>query len=521
MLHAVAHHLPPTARLNLACANKALFQAVWGNHAAPDIVRRFPIERRTTFNLTVYLDDAMSPTSDPSALRTVPARSRQQHLNVAVNPTGTLVAVLPYDNILRLVCPRRCAIVAQTDIPVFSNDVWDVHRGLRRPQPRPACVVYADDAGLDIETCLDFSPDGRSLVIASRDAVRFYHLRDAPHTPPQLVPDAQIHLADALTHIAADACGTGGAANVSPDGLRLAWVVFEGKPATVHVTLWRRATRDAEWRHDDAIAVDRVWTRRWAALAWARPVFTPNSRYLVLVVNCAHKETRVVNVNGEFQRTKLCRFELMRVDFAHNSAVVRRTEWLDLAPDVYPKLLAEAVSRLLDSCVVHDAGTAFAERIPLDKRPDRVTAKQLMRMPGLAFNSVHSCPAEATYKGLSFGKARHPWFVSKQPMFSFHFSPSGSRVVLATSPHCNVVRTLVTTRRGGDSNEQLALTDEEISGRRRMVFKMMPWRAAFAAITAFSTSGQWLVGAALLDDDRCCVCVRNVTLREYFGEQCS
>lgn len=364
------------------------------------------------------------------------------------------------------------------------------------------------------------------------------------------------------------------------------------------MTLWKKCTATQEWLPDFSVEADRVWTRRWAALAWARPVFTPNSKYLLLVVNCAHKVTRVVNVDGEFHRTKLCRFALLRMDLEKglDVEVERRTEWLDLAPDIYPRLLAEAFERSLQGCIVHDVGTPFAvpssttaymsggsgerhreehleeenyrrgeneededeedehedgeRRMTKERRngeEEKVVLEnvtKLMRMPGLAFNSVHSCPAEATYKALSFGEASHPWFVSKQPMFSFHFSPSGRRVVLAPSPHSNVVRTLVLDRGQPSSaavsapssvnHSPLAATasqppsyssvsvmDEKSGGggrKRRTVFKCMPWREAFATVTAFSSSGQWLAGASLLEDDGCCVCVRNVTVNEYFGE---
>lgn len=506
MLGAIAYHLQPKDRLSLATTNKTIYASVWGPAATPDIIRRFPLERRTDFKLTIHLDAALKSTRQQTTFRTVPARSRQQHVNVAINPTGSLAAILPYDNILRLICPRRCQIVSETPLPVFSNDVWDIARGQRSPQTRPAAIVYADDAGLDIETSLDFSPDGHCLMIASRQAVQLFTVA-YPTQGHILTPSTRLPLSAALRALALTDEGTGGAAALSADGLRLAWVVFEGVPATVYVTVWKRASKTADWAHEHTFNVDRVWTRRWTALAWARPLFTPNCQHLVLIVNCAHKETRVVNTQGEFRRTKLCRFELMRVDLQNAGRIVRRTEWLDLAPEVYPRLLADALVRVLHDVPVHACGGRFGSG-----DATLVPAREIMRLPGLAFNSVHSCPAEATYKGLSFGQARHPWFVSKQPMFSFHFAPDGSRVVLATSPHCNVVRTLA----GGDGHP--FAEEEVLSERRKTVFKMMPWRAAFAAITAFSTSGQWLVGAALLDDDCCCVCVRNVTLREYFGE---
>lgn len=581
-LNAIAHYLPPSSRLRFAQTCRRVHSAVWGAHAHDDLIRRYPLERRVFFTLNINLTTPTSTTDNSSSsippnsnLRTVPARSRQQHINVAVHPKGSLVAVLPYDNVLRLICPRSATVVSSTPLDaVFANDVWDVSHGLRRPSPRPDAVVYADDAGLDVETCLDFSADGSTLLVSCRQFVQLFNVTlsksaTSPSLQPTLVPTKRFSLESALTRITnppADASpirGSGGAAALSPDGHYLAWILFVGTPAVVHLCLYHRDNiRSDDWQHVRTEPVHEVWTRRWTALAWARPFFTPNSEYLVLVVNSAHKVTRVVNTDGHFRRTKLCRFELftqsLRSDERHSS-----THWLDLAPDVYPRALARAVIDALSGHVVHDVGVPFAsfqrsdscsslededsfDALGIDTAPSAqdetdeldyagASYKAILRMPGLAFNSVHSCPAEATYKALSFGKARHPWFVSKQPMFSFHFDPAGRRVMLATSPHSNQVRSLSVEprddeRESGETarNENnlenqyessVYLADRSLpKGVRPHVFKSMPWRTAFAAVTAFSTSGQWLAGAALLDNDRCCVCVRNVTLREYFGE---
>lgn len=688
LLNVIATHLPPSSRLSLGTTNKRLYAAVWGAHAERDIICNYPLERFLSIPLVVDLPGIK--------LRTVPSRSRQQHVALAAHPTGRYVAVLPYDNILRLLCPRAAQAVLQVHIHnFFANDTWDVAKGMRKPQQRQQQIVYADDSGLDVENGLDFSADGHTLVVTNRLCVRFYTLSEIEdsdidtdtdtetetdsdgmvdrvngrkqkkkNVAPHLSMSHVIHLADALhfihnyTHnsattrasaqpspppyavhvpslqhhfhqhapspplVAASVASpsppltsfrrksTGGAAQLSADGRTLAWVIFLGTPAVVHLTVWQR-DEERTWTPTLCLEADRVWTRRWNALAWARPVFSPNGRFLLLVVNCAHKITRVINVAGQFHRKKLCRFAFIRVELATRD-ILRRTEWLDLAPDVYPKLLAEAIERSFAGCIVHDQGAAFAslpdgtdaelgvggvgggggreveegdeidglEDVEVDEedvenfmmppalnnnnnnnnngngnnnvvnasvangREDDATmsnVSKVMKTPGFALNSVHSCPAEATYKALSFGEAAHPWFVSKQPMFSFHFSPSGRRIVLAPSPHANTMRTMIVAR---DTAGDVALTDERTAAaavatvthsssssscsssssssatpaRRRKVFRHLPWRESFATVTAFSASGQWLVGASLLPDDTCSVSIRNITKKEYFGD---
>lgn len=515
LLNDIAYHLPPRHRLNLACTNRHLFNTVWGRHAEAELVARFPLERRLIFPLTVYLDSAHNATSSITPLRTVPSRSRLQHVSVAINPTGTIVALLPYDNILRLICTRRSTIFHRRPLPVFSNDVWDVARGVRRPQARPSRVAYADDAGLDVEASLDFSADGRTLLASSRDALRLFQLE--PNTNgehPTLKQTAEIALRDALIRIAPTATATGGAASLSKDGCSIAWTIFVHSPAVIHVAVWHAEAPHvgrAGWKCHGAFQAERIWSRRWSSLAWARPFFTPGGD-VVTVVNCAHKVTRVTRIEGEYVRSKLSRFVIVVYNEEENAVVARRTEWLDVAPDVYPCEFANAVRRALAGRKVHADGGLFGEERILEGRE-----RAVLRRPGLYVNSVHSCPAEATYKALSFGKARHPWFVCKQPMFSFHFGPNGERVVVATSPHENGVHGL----RGKWEDGHVGNVEEEEKrvGREVHSFRMMPWRTAFAMVTAFSTSGKWLVGAALLEDDRCCVCVRNMTEREYFGDR--
>lgn len=580
-LNAIAHYLPPTSRLRFAQTCRRVYSAVWGAHAQDDLIRRYPLERRVFFTLNINLTSTSTTDNESDApnsnLRTVPARSRQQHINVAVHPKGAIVAVLPYDNVLRLICPRSATVVSSTPLDaVFANDIWDVSHGLRRPSPRPDAVVYADDAGLDVETCLDFSADGSTLLVSCRQFVQLFTVSltkcaNSGFPEATLVPTTRFSLESALARVgnaSADGIpirGSGGAAALSPDAHYLAWILFVGTPAVVHLCLFHRDdVKSNDWTHVRTEPIHEVWTRRWTALAWARPFFTPNGQHLVIVVNSAHKITRVVNSDGHFRRTKLCRFELFTQNLQNNDRN-SSTHWLDLAPEEYPRALAHAVVDALSGHVVHEVGVPFAsfqrsnscsslededsfDALGIDTEPSAqdetdeldyagVSCKSVLRMPGLAFNSVHSCPAEATYKALSFGKSRHPWFVSKQPMFSFHFDPAGRRVMLATSPHSNQVRSLsveprdevrdpvsATTPRLDNSLEnqyesEVYLADRSLpKGVRPHVFKLMPWRAAFAAVTAFSTSGQWLAGAALLDNDRCCVCVRNVTLREYFGE---
>lgn len=55
--------------------------------------------------------------------RAVPFRSRRKHFKMAINPTGSMAAIIPYENILRLISSPRCQILTETPLFLFSNDV--------------------------------------------------------------------------------------------------------------------------------------------------------------------------------------------------------------------------------------------------------------------------------------------------------------------------------------------------------------------------------------------------------------
>lgn len=460
----------------------------------------------------------------------VPRRSAQQHVHVAVSRTGVLVAVLPYDNKLRLLHMLHGRVEHALDIPLNTSfDKWDVKEGRRVPSdqgdnPYP----YSDEAGLDVESSLQFSTDDRSLVLASRSSVTLFDIENQDDRF-FLRHDTEFPLATALSMILGspdvDASqGVGGAASLSPNGKELAWVVFAGSPSRVYLTLWDVGKR----RVKSVTEVTTIYPRRWSALGWARVAYAPNGRYCIVVVNCAKKILRVESIEGEICRTKVCRFvtavfatghEKEGVDMVRELVPVReRCDWLELSPDTFAKGLCVAVVGSVEGLVLHDeSGHLFGqEAVLLSKRRQH-------NEQALVLNCVHSCPGEATYKALSFGRStRHPWFVTKQPMYSLLFDMEGNRVQVATSPHSNAMQTIVRNegdRKGFiiDKRREEGKRWKDGPVRRRQVFRNMPWRTSFATVTAFSATGKWVAGASLLDDDQCCVCLRNVTLAEYLG----
>lgn len=540
LLRATAFFLNPRDRLSFALSCKHIYHQVWANFAKDDLTSRFPIEHRLEFPLQVLLDEHCQPSPLPSRdvlsdaestgkrnkiYRMVPNRSRQQHVNVAVNSDATVVAVLPYDNRLRLLGLHHRRILCSVDVsPIFEFDVWDIHKGSRKPTARSPNAVYTDDAGLDVEVGLEFSADDTMLVISSRTRVRLYQIL-AGGTAIRLHKEILIDsVLERILGTVDYSCGVGGAATLSPDGRSLAWVAFTGSPAAVFATFWDvksgRCTAFSE--------VTKIHPRRWSALGWARMAYTPNGQYCILVANGAKKVMRMERVHNEFVRTKLCRYFLAVFDTASNSAsessprmrvvkpIRERCEWLELGSDVYAQSLGSSIAAILDGLRIHETRHAY------NHEPVELNETRQFRQRGLMLNCVHSCPAEATYKALSFGAANsHSWFVTKQPMYSLHFSMDGKRIQVATSPHANMLQTLTRGNESelgeGSGNTEFEIREGDSRGRRRHAFKMMPWRTSFATVTGFSIGGKWLVGASLLDDDRCCVCLRNITLSEYFG----
>lgn len=483
-----------------------------------------PVERRHQFALSVSL-----PSASCSALRMVPRRSAQQHVHIAVSRSGTLVAVLPYDNKLRLLHMLHGRVDDALDLPLAcSFDTWDVKEGKRVPRALgDNSTPYADEAGLDVETALQFAADDERIVLAARTAVSLFKV-DQGGTRNRISHVRDFTLATALTLILGYpdmSRGVGSAAVLSPDGKELAWVVFAGSPARVYLTLW-----DVDSGRVTGIAeVTTIHQRRWSALGWGRVAYAPNSRYLVVVVNGAKKILRTESVGGELCRTKLCRFVTAVFDTGGESSwekgavremtpIRERCDWLELSPDAFAEGMCGAVVGSLEGlCLDAASGHVFGQE------GARLSRRRQLNEVALVLNCVHSCPGEATYKALSFGQAtRHPWFVTKQPMYSLRFGMEGNRVQVATSPHANAMhmlvrseearRSFVVERRREDGKRW-----RDGPGRRRQVFRSMPWRTSFATVTAFSATGKWVAGASLLDDDQCCVCIRNVTLAEYFG----
>lgn len=548
-LNAIAFWLPPRDRLNFALTCRAICSHVWGPTALIDLVERFPLERHVNFDLCV----SFPPSTQGHKLRIVPRRASQQHVHVAVTSDGGLVAVLPYDNILRLINMAHRHIDAVVPIfPFVCYDLWDLTTGRGEINATPAHSAYADEAGLDVEVAFEFSADNRILLISSARCVRLY--RVTMHNGcASLAQEREIDLDDALIKILGrvDYCrAVGGSAALSPDGKSLTWIVFCGTPASVFVTIWDvndghcRAVREAA----------KVHPRRRSSLGWARVTYAPNGLYLLVVVNTAKMMVRLERVEGEFRRLTLCQFVTIVFEakggaalpassstgtagVRHLVAVRERCQWLELGPDAFGQKLASAVMATMEGLVLSDnSPEGFCKgRSSLSQR------RQLIER-GLALNGMHSCPGEATYKTLTFGNdAKHAWLITKQPMFSLHFGLSGERVHVTSSPHANVIQTLVWSERtdqavctrnasrelemaiAATGAEKSESESHELRRRRRAgpqkrgeVFRGMAWRTGFATVTAFSASGKWIAGAALLENDECSVYLRNMTLAEYF-----
>lgn len=554
LLRASAFWLRPKDRLNFALTCHVLFREIWGDFAVKDLTSRFPMEHRVEFKLRILLE-RRDQNADPVPIafansaaagsdsvrekyRMVPDRSRQQHVNVAVSPDGRLVAVLPYDNLLRLINMDTKEIVAEENIsPMFCYDIWDICGGRREPKATVnPHAKYADEAGLDVEVGLEFSADGTLLTVSGRTKVKLYRVWSCGQYGLHHALDLDVDQAlERITGFVNHSRGVGGAAALSPDNKSVAWVVFSGSPASVYVTFW-----DVDSRKCRAVCqVATIHPRRWSALGWARVSYSPNGQYCILIVNGAKNIVRMARVGEEFQRVKLCRytFAVFKTSapqtLSHGAAssspdklyarqckpIRESTEWLELSSDVYARRLASAVAHLLDGLCL------YTDTYPYNVKAPPAAKRRQFGMAHLSFSSLHSCPAEATYKALSFGPStRHPWFVTKQPMFSLHF-PRGERILVATSPHANVLQTLTRTSAPNGLKDTYEITPPAPAAPgtppgcnpRQHAFKFMPWRTSFAGVTAFAGSGRWLAGASLLDGDMCRVCVRNLTLAEYFG----
>lgn len=545
MLCQLAKWLSPKDRLNFALSSKRLFAQIWGNDAIEYLIATYPFERRFQFQLDIMLpnsprhnhvinsDQSTNATSSPSdrlgrrelahAYRIVPDRATQQHLNVAISFDGRLQAVLPYDNKLRLINIRTGQIIAIRDVsPMVEFDVWDITKGRREGRTHASGNLYPNATGLDVEVTLEFSFDDSMILLSGRTRVIVYNIRSVGKAV-QLQVHAQLRIDEALRQITGHvdyARGVGGAAAISPDGHTVAWVVFSGRPASVYVSFWDIQGERCQYVKE----VTYIHPRRWSALGWARVTYAPNGRYCILAVNSAKKMMRMERVGNEFVRKKLCQYTFAVFDTMGDdiyTAIRQRSEWLELSHDVYAAQFGSSIASILDGLQLH-AGTDHV----YNHDGCDLTRRQQLRLGSIAFNCVHSCPAEATYKALSFGQqTRHPWLVTKQPMFSLHLDMSGQRIHIAKSPHANSIDVL--GRKEGPSLDGVCGLFEpqaheansnkvNCSNIRRRAFKHIPWRASFATVTSFSSSGRWLAGASLLDGDKCCISVRNLTDGEYF-----
>ncbi|KAI0563949.1 Quinoprotein amine dehydrogenase beta chain-like protein [Gracilaria domingensis] len=486
----IASHLSPRDRFALAQTSHAVFRTIWPSDVRHLLTARFPFETR--------IDLSIHPSLSPEAsLRLVPSRSQQAHLALAVSQDGSLVALLPYDNRLRLVHVPSRQVLAEEPVTAHAPELVDVHSARRTPSRRNPQLVYAQSAALDVPPMLSFhsdmillsTPYALSLLsLPTLKCVAATELRAVRQMLPQIVESPIV----------------GAAGAVSPDGSLLAWVLFAALPATAYVSIWRRCEGRTPLKLLCVRAVATVRPQNWSTLAWARCVFSPNGHNVLLVANLAEHVARVMRVGNRFHRKKMCRYRLALLDVRHlyqttepsSFAILREVdELLELNTEQHAQQLSQALLRLLNGADVY-----------ADAHCDGIRHRER----GMALNCVHTCPAEATYKALMFGeKSLHPWFVTKQPQYSLHFSAKGGRVIVSSLPQSNFVHTYI-------DDTQPVQTHTCRKGRLH-AFKRMPWRSAFAAASAFSENGQWLVGGCLLDGDACCVCVRNVTVDEYFG----
>ncbi len=485
LLRVIAGYLPPPDRIALSHACKALYNQTWANFGLADLLARFPFERRVRFPLL----PALRP-----GVRAVPDRAAQAHLLAAVSNDGRHAAVIPYDNLLRVVDTKSCTVVAVRKLsrPALRMAEWDLTAGVRIAPAQPDPVrAYADDAALDAECTLSYtSKDGNLLLTSPTHVALFDRLLNQT-----LEIDAAPLIAKLRALVAnLDGCpgpGVAGAAALSPSETKLAWIMYAGWPARAYLTIWTMSPTPVCAYY---VSLGVVAPARNSALAWARPVWRGEDT-IVVALNSTQRMLHTERVGDAFRRSKLCRFrffgvqvpDVKDVSFQPLQHVAEHSSWLSLSPLKYPAALATQLH--------HVAKATMHARVADDAVPD------------VSVNAVHTCPAEATYKGLSFGgRARHPWYVATQPVYSLHVRGARGRVLVAAAAHGNEVASL--TRRDEtyhrDATTQL----------RQFAFHGLPWRASFAAVCGFAANGRWLVGAAL-NNDCGFVCVRNVTDVEY------
>lgn len=522
LLRSTAQWLAPKDRLSLALSSKRLFNDTWGDFAEEDLTSRYSFESRIELDLDVRFEPSRfggelgrlsignASSSQSHNLRLVPHRLRMQHCFVAVSSCGRLVAVLAYDNILRVIKSRTKTVVATTDVGLVCGvDVWDKEARRQVPQRNIQSDTnnYEERNGVDAEIGFGFTSDNKAIYISSRPLLRLFEIQGG--TEASIVLRQSLDVRNALRFLDASNC-IGGSCAVSPSGSTAAWVVFADSPAVAYISIWDIQ----EEKCVGVLRVSQIHRRPFSGLGWARAEFTPNGRHVLCIVNNGKKKVRTVRIGNTFQRLKLSEyvFAVLEVKqrytaranadaLAFKTISTKRT-WLDLSPEVYPHQFALSIQAILRQMACRDDIHA------------RQTNIQELRLPRLCFNFVHSCPTEATYKAISRDRSP-PWLVSKQPMFSIAVDPSGSRAMTATSSHANAICRMLCSEEPM-SHVTTEETPQASTRDTHFAFKGMPWRAGFASASAFSLSGKWLAGATLLEDT-CVVCVRNVTHQEHFG----
>lgn len=571
VLRSIAHWLNPRDRLNFALCNKRIYNEVWGESVREDLTNRFPVEHRLEFDLNTTFDAERCPRKpilshhqgdagaqvETGSLRIVPERSRSQHCHVSVSHDGRRILVLPYDNIMRLIDVCTKEVIAENIVDhVCAMELWDEARGKHVVTNEEACATsaYVEAHRIDAEIGFGFSSNSQQIFVSGKSLLKLYDI--APNTDA-IIERCSFHVSAALDKMNEE-MGIGGSCEMSPDGRRIAWVVFAGSPAQACVSVWdvNAGRCTATYRMAGIHAHGR------STLGWARVQYAPNGRYLIGIVNSAKRHAQVIHTTDGFQQRKTNEFVLVALDMtscatsrntAQSSSVsegtssrMRRT-WIDMSLENFGRDIVNAISALISGLPLYD-------REPTLQGLAQVARKYPFKLPGLYLNSIHCCPSEATYKCMSLGThSRHPWLVIKQPMYSIHIHASGTCGQLAASSHGNTVcgfarecRSIDThglsassSRRAGNARLPHALSDNAITvteqnearllllediwstscpgiTKRRFAFYGTPWKAGYATATAFASTGKWLASVTLLDD-KCIVCIRNITLQEYFG----
>lgn len=521
LLRSTAQWLSPRDRLNFALTSKRVFRDTWGDFAEEDLVSRYRFESKLQFDLNVEFNSArltadgaesfpairnMSTIQDWRSLRMVPQRSRVQHCFTAVSSCGTLVAVMTYDNILRILRPRSNEAVAMVDVGhVCGIDIWDDAFGRRVPQDdaQMSASSFEEVNGVDVETGFGFTPDDKAVFISSKSSLRFFDIHEGSET--HLNRRMCIAASDAKPFLEADAC-VGGSCAISPDGRTAAWILFAHSPAVAYVSMWDIQSGVCK----GAIPLGRIHLRPFCGLGWARAEFSPNGRYLICIVNTSKKKVSTVRVEDSFQRLKLSEYIFAvyeNLDRDHFQVSVKfenvrkEKSWLDVRPERYPTELVLSLQNALSG-------------LEIDKGTDSTMSKlQRRRLPRLRFNFLHSCPTEATYTAIS-NDSRPRWLVSKQPICSLITGTQEGEPMFSTSPYTNRMQRM--TRM--DSSTSPDIRGNSFIIKKQFAFRGMPWRAGFASATALSVSGQWIAGVTLVEN-HAVVCLRNTTYLEQFGER--